>query len=98
MMPPQKRPIPLPSQGTLFGWAKKRQTIAETVVDETITKTDNVLESAKTSDIGEVVGDVDNRSVAVDNSFPTWLPWQQWHCHTQITQQTVKGRSVPQNM
>ena len=26
----QKRPIPLPSQGTLVGWSKKRQTIAET--------------------------------------------------------------------
>ena len=44
MMSPQKRPIPLPSQGTLVGWAKKRQTIAETVVAETILKTDNVPE------------------------------------------------------
>ena len=63
-MPP-KRPIPI--TGTV---AKKRQTISETVVAETITKTDNVHESAETGDIGPMIGDVisdvDNRSRSVD--------------------------------
>ena len=63
-MAPKK--VQFPSQGTLVGWAKKRQTIAQTVVAETITKTDNVPKSAdETDDIGDVVGNVDNQSIAV---------------------------------
>ena len=44
------------------------------VAAETITKTDNVPKSAETGDIGDVVGDVDNRSaVAVDKTQPVFV-------------------------
>ena len=72
-MPPKKRPVPLPSQGTLVGWAKKRQTIAETVIAEAIMKTDNEPEGADTGDIGDVVGNIDNRSIAIDKTQPVFV-------------------------
>ena len=73
-MPPKKDQFPLPSQGTLVRWAKKRQTIAETVVAETITKTDDVPKCSETGGIGDIVSNVDNRSaIAVDKTQPVFV-------------------------
>ena len=50
-----------------------RQTIAKIVVAETIMKTDNVLQSAEAGDIRDVVGDVNNRSIAINKTQPVFV-------------------------